>query len=67
MDVQLIAADIEANRKIVEKAAARGQAKDLRRRARQDEWAKAQPSQSLEPKLISDIASSSDPICRVME
>ncbi len=67
MDVQLIAADIEANRQIVAKAAARGGAKDLRRRARQDEWSKAQTSQSLEPKLISDVASSSDPICRVME
>ncbi len=67
MDVQLIAADIEANRQIVERAAARGSAKGLRRHARQDDWAKAQPSHSIEPDLISDIASSNDPICRVME
>ncbi len=66
-DFELIATDIEANRKIIEKAAARGRAKDLRRLARQDEWAKAQSPQAQEPDLIADVVSLKDPICRVME
>ncbi len=65
-DEDLIAEDIQANRRVIEKAVKRGGGKGRRRQARQDEWAKAQVAQTPELELRQDDPHSIEPICRVV-
>jgi putative transposase len=66
-DPELICADLQANRRLIEKAAKRGDSKAARRMARQDEWKKAGGADEQKPVLIAASASDAEPVCRVME
>ena len=65
--IDQIAAEIEANRQVIEKATKRGGGRALRRQARQDEWAKTQAAHEPELKPKKDTPASGEPTCRVME